>query len=156
MSRQHNQEPPSAPDSVASYTDSAGRHWTVQAEFKTFNMRMGIAAISVKSDTLAHPVTRRLLNELPLEDLFRDDLTAESAALAQFMQNRQSTTAHRGRSHSDDELRLVANIYLAALNAREPVQQTVAAALGISVSTAAKRIMAARRRGFIPSAGGDK
>jgi transposase len=57
--------------------------------------------------------------------------------------------AHRGRPASDDELRTVAAIYVEAKADRAPVQAAVAEAFGISPSTAAKRIMAARRAGLL-------
>lgn len=58
--------------------------------------------------------------------------------------------AHSGRQHSDDELQSVADVYRSAFKKSLPVQQTVAETLGIPLSTATKRIMAARRKGLIP------
>jgi hypothetical protein len=73
------------------------------------------------------------------------------AQAIRMLRNRKGTTAHQGRQHSDKDLQAVGDIYLAAYKARIPVQKAVADALGISVSTAAKRIMAARQQGFITS-----
>ena len=92
-----------------------------------------------------------MLSEIPLDILFRDDLAIESEHLQRMLRNRKGSTAHRGRQHTDDDLLAVAEIYKAAFLARLPVQKAVADALGISVSTATKRIMAARSRGFITS-----
>jgi hypothetical protein len=96
-----------------------------------------------------------MLSEIPLDNLFRDDLAIESEHLQRMLRNRKGTTAHRGRQHTDDDLLAVAEIYKAAFQARQPVQKAVADAFGISVSTATKRIMAARSRGFITSTKGD-
>ena len=92
-----------------------------------------------------------MLSEIPLDKLFRDELAIETEHLNRTLRNRKGTTAHQGRQHSDEDLQAVADIYLAAYKARIPVQKAVADSLGISVSTAAKRIMAARSHGFITS-----
>ncbi len=142
---------PVAQDAVKNYIDSTGVHWIVSAEFKTFNQRPDIASLTISPKDLRSPVTRRLLSELPLDKLFRDELAIGAEHLTRMLRNRKGTTAHQGRQHSDEDLQAVADIYLSAHQARIPVQRAVADALGISVSTAAKRIMAARRHGFITS-----
>ena len=48
-----------------------------------------------------------------------------------------------------DELQTIADIYLDAFENHLPVQQTVAKALNIPLSTACKRIVAARKKGLI-------
>ena len=146
---------PVAPDAVMEYTDSIGRKLLLTAEFKIFNDRLDIAAITIQTTDFSSPITRRMLSEIPLDNLFRDDLAIESEHLQRMLRNRKGTTAHRGRQHTDDDLLAVAEIYKAAFQARQPVQKAVADAFGISVSTATKRIMAARSRGFITSTKGD-
>ena len=143
--------PAATPDVVKEYTDSNGRKLLVTAEFKTFNDRLDIAAITIQTSDLNSPITRRMLTEIPLDKLFREDLAIESEHLKRMLRNRKGTTAHKGRQHTDADLLAVAEIYEAAFKARIPVQKSVADAFGISVSTAAKRIMAARSRGFITS-----
>jgi hypothetical protein len=64
----------------------------------------------------------------------------------------ESWGPHRGRRISDAELERTAGAYLAAWRAGEPVTAAVAEALGLSSSTAGKRIMAARRAGLLPAA----
>ena len=139
------------PDAVMEYTDSIGRKLLLTAEFKVFNGRPDVSAITIKTTDSRSPITRRMLSEIPLDNLFRDDLAIESQHLQRILRNRKGTTAHKGRQHSDDDLLAVAEIYKAAFQARLPVQKAVADAFGISVSTATKRIMAARSRSFIPS-----
>ncbi len=147
---------PSAPDAVMEYTDSIGRKLLLTAEFKLFNDRLDIATITIATSDLRSPITRRMLSEIPLDKLFRDELAVEDENLKRMLSNRKVTTAHQGRQHSDDDLLAVAEIYQAAFQARLPVQKAVADACGISVSTATKRIMAARNRGFLPKNQGDK
>jgi len=56
----------------------------------------------------------------------------------------------QGKKHSDEELHEVARVYMQAHESRLTIQQAVAKHFGISVSTAAKQIMHARSRGFLP------
>jgi hypothetical protein len=147
---------PMAPDAVMEYTDSIGRKLLLKAEFKVFDGRPDIAAVTIQTTDLRSPITRRMLSEIPLDTLFRDDLAIASEHLQRMLRNRKGTTAHQGRQHSDEDLLAVAEIYQAAFQARLPVQRAVADAFGISVSTASKRIMATRRRGFLPINQGDK
>lgn len=63
--------------------------------------------------------------------------------------------AHQGRQHSMYELQTVAAIWLEAKKNGLPVQQTIARAMDVPLSTATKRIMAARKRGLIPNISAD-
>ncbi|MDA2995327.1 MAG: hypothetical protein O3A04_08135 [Actinomycetota bacterium] len=88
---------------------------------------------------------------MPIAEWEREALAGEATHLATLTAD-SASAPHSGRRHSDEELRRVADIYMAALNARQPVQKTVAEALGLSLSTATKRIVAARKKGYIPPA----
>lgn len=55
----------------------------------------------------------------------------------------------QGKKHSEDDLRLVARLYKEAHESRESVQKAVAKFFGVSISTASKRVMEARRRGYL-------
>ena len=137
------------PDASVQFVDDVGHAWEVSAEFKVINGRMDIAIIQVQSRDGNAPISRRMLRDIPLEKLFGKVLAVESAELSRMLRKRQVPISYQGRQHSDEDLQAVADIHKAAYQARIPVQQAVADALGISVSTAAKRIMAARQRGFI-------
>ena len=135
-----------AHDITVKYQDASGSQWSVEVELKTINGRKGISALSISSVDGFTPLTRRILRDLPLDLLFHGHMAVESKQLSS---NNRKKTAHKGRTHTDEELQNVAEIYMTAFRAHLPVQKTVAEMLGVSVSTAAKRIMAARKNGNI-------
>ena len=135
-----------AKDADITFRDANGSQWRVEVEFKAVSGRIGISSLSISSVDGKTALTRRVLRDLSLDQLFRDAMATESKQLSKA---KQKETSHKGRMHTEDELREVAKIYVAAFQAHRPVQKTVADMLGISVSTAAKRIMAARSHGYI-------
>jgi hypothetical protein len=135
-----------AKDAGITFRDANGSQWKVEVEFKVVGGRIGITSLSISSVDGKTALTRRVLRDLSLDQLFRDAMATENKQLS--TRNRKET-GHKGRMHTEDELREVASIYIAAFRAHQPVQKTVADMLGISVSTAAKRIMAARSNGYI-------
>jgi hypothetical protein len=138
-------------DAVESFTDSAGDKWKIGVELKTIKGRPDIGAFSIWSDEMNTPLSRRVLSEIPLKTIFREVIATEMKQLKRQKQKNESKTTHQGRSHSNEELQVVADIYISAYRSRLAVQVAVASTFGISKSTAAKRIMAARNRGLIPS-----
>lgn len=142
-------------DLYASHVDHNGNTWDVMAEVKAVNGRPEIVSVLIQSTSSATPVTQRLLRELPLDKLFRNALAIEAETLSTSHRNRPTSTKHQGRRHTEIELERVATIYEEARLARVPVQKAVAHILGVSVSTAAKRIMEARRRGLLPPVEGE-
>ena len=135
-----------AKDADITFRDANGSQWRVEVEFKAVSGRIGISSLSISSVDGKTALTRRVLRDLSLDQLFRDAMATESKQLSK---RNQKETGHKGRMHTEDELREVADIYMAAFQAHRPVQKTVADMLGISVSTAAKRIMAARSHGYL-------
>ena len=140
-------------DADITFRDANGSQWRVEVEFKAVSGRIGISSLSISSVDGKTALTRRVLRDLSLEKLFRDAMATESKQLSK--RNRK-VTGHKGRTHTEDELREVAEIYMAAFQAHRPVQKTVADMLGVSVSTAAKRIMAARSYGFLSLVEGEE
>jgi len=131
------------------FTDKIGKKWDVTLTTKLINGRQEIVSVKIET-TDSKPVSRKALSSISLEEILRDELKEKSPALSRILKQREKTS-HQGRAHSDDDLQAVADIYMAAHMARVPVQRAVANAQGISVSTASKRIMAARKAGMIKS-----
>ena len=130
------------------FTDKIGKKWNVTIATKLVNNRQDIVSVQIEA-TGSNPISRRALRDIPLEELFGNDLAVMSPASSRILQQRK-TTSRQGRAHSDEDLQTVADIYTAARKARIPVQQAVADAQGVSQSTAAKRIMAAKARNLLP------
>ena len=65
------------------------------------------------------------------------------------MTNIHVVEPHSGREHTDEELKVLAVMYWQLHERGVPVQEGLAKAFNIPVSTMAKRIMAARARGFL-------
>lgn len=65
------------------------------------------------------------------------------------MNNLHIVEPHSGREHTDEELKALATMYWQLHDRGVPVQEGLAKAFNIPLSTMAKRIMAARERGFI-------
>ena len=86
-------------------------------------------------------VTGEGLRAVPLDRLLTNHLVVTSA-------RRAARISHE--SHKDQELVEVATIYTAAFARRRPPVMAVAEALGVSRSTANKRVIAARKAGLLP------
>ena len=141
-------------DSIIEFVDSNGNRWKIGAEFKSVRGRVSIVGMSIWSPKGSTPLTRRVVRDIQIESLFEKQIAVETKNLTRTLRRHKSKSAHQGRAHSEDELKVVAEIYQSAVRAHEPVQATVAKTLGVSVSTAAKRIMIARSRGYIPALNG--
>ena len=153
--RQQLDQTPPPLDFVEDFTDEYGHSWRVGISTKMRNGRDEISAISIWPKKYSKPLTRRLLKEIPLDELFRKLLAEEASHIKRLSKSKVANESHRGQRLTDDELQLVAKVYLAAFRARKPVQEAVASVCGISKSAAGTRIMAARSRGFITSTKGD-
>lgn len=132
-----------------SWTDKDGHGWQIQFSIKKVGERLSLTDLSISPSQDGYALTQSVLRQLPIAEWEREMFVEEAAHLATLSQ-RSESAPHSGRRYSNDELRQVAKIYLTALNARLPVQKTVASALGLSLSTATKRIVAARRYGYLP------
>lgn len=132
------------------WLDRNGREWAIQLTLDVIADESGITELTITPTSGEYHLTQAVLRQLPFAEWERDIFADERTRLDSFTPSRTDT--HQGRRHTDDYLRNVAEIYTAALNARRPVQQTVADRLGLPLSTATKQIVAARRRGFLTPA----
>jgi hypothetical protein len=134
----------------APWTDTSGNRWKVFIEVKSIQGRLAPAALMIEPMDRAIELSHSTLAEIPIRDLLMEVTKRElDAFVAQ--KDRMASGPHEGRAHTDEELRRLADVYDEARRNQLPVQRTVADAFGISVSTASKRIMAARARGFLDS-----
>ena len=138
-------------DAETVFVDTNGNKWNVSAEFKSSNGRTYISAISISPVKGSTPLTRQVLRDIEINKLFKEKIAPEVKHFSRTRRNLQSKSAHQGRAHTDKDLETVAEIYMSAFRAHQPVRQSVADTLGISISTAEKRISASRRKGFIPT-----
>lgn len=136
------------------FVDSNNGQWSISVELKAVNGRIVPIAILIEPQSRGIELKSETLREIGLQNVIQTWAKREHAQLLRSNKNRR-VRPHRGRRHSDDELKTVADIYLAAAKKSLPVQQIVASTMGISISTAGKRIMAARRIGLIPPAKGN-
>jgi len=138
-------------DAEAVFVDTNGNQWTIAAEFKSSSGRPFISAISISPTKVSIPLTRRVLRDIEINKLFKDEISREVKQFSRTRRKLRSKSAHQGRAHTDEDLKIVAEIYMSAFKANQPVRRAVADTLGISVSTAEKRIAAARAAGLIPA-----
>jgi hypothetical protein len=150
--------------------------WEVFVEWRPERGRLEPAGVTVTSRTAK--VTAEAIRRLPLGTMFVDmqrhaeRMFAEVATARVIGPNKHTIdsspdaewrTAYadvakqfgtqRGRRLSHDQLETVAEVYREAYRDRKPVTKAVADATGCSLSTAGKRIMAARKAGLLQGTG---
>ena len=137
-------------DATRTWEDPNGNEWEVAVEFKSANGRVDFAGVVIRPTRSGYPLTRRVLAQVPMLDLFSESMFDEQINFERWRDQRKSESQHRGRALTHDELKLIAEIREIALKANFPVLRAIAMALGISEVTAGTRIKAARERGYIP------
>lgn len=131
--------------------DNSGNPWDITLEISNLDGQLALTGITIRPLHPGYRLTQRTVRQIPITDLERTALATQAAHLATFTPPAESAP-HSGRTLSDSELKLVADIYRTAERARLPVQRTVAETLGIPLATATRRIMVARQKGFLPPA----
>jgi hypothetical protein len=125
----------------------------IQAWWEMVGDRMEPVAIRIVAPE-GRALTAAYIRGLPIGKALRD-MRAMYVAEAEMYDEPGAAErygSHRGVALSETDLRQVAEVYLQAFRVGEPVTAAVADAFQIPKSTAAKRIMSARRRGFLPPA----
>jgi hypothetical protein len=133
-------------DIVAVWDDDDGNHWLVGIDLKAVGGVHGCSAITVSAQTPGCLLSQTVLRQIPLAEIERAAFKTEASAPNQ---ETNGNGPQSGMALTDGDLQAVADAYITARNQRIPVQAFVATQFGVALSTAAKRIAAARRRGFI-------
>jgi hypothetical protein len=166
--RTPNHDRPIGPIAQSSWLDNRGRDWGVEIRWAVFNGRY--EPVSIEFYPRRHntsPVTHEVIKRCPLGSILRHarrqhaELALAAADWPEFKGRAAEQAeeairfgARRGVALTPEDLRHIADIYRTAFDERQPVTAAVAAAFGISQSTAGKRIMAARRAGLLDGIGG--
>ena len=143
-------------------TDRSGRPWLVTSKWAVLDGRMEPTSVTVEATkNSAAPVSAEATKQLSLGTILKEhrhlmvhhsrDAAANRKENAQeeaaFERQAAQFGAHQVLARTPEALDVVADVYRDAYERGEPVQQAVADAFGISRSTAANRIMLARRAG---------
>lgn len=131
------------------WTDSQGNEWRVYVNLKRIDGRIVPSKFQLVSFGNKAELSHQTLIEVPLREITQEFIERETELLDKKFKA-VDLAPHHGRAHTEQELKAVADIYLKAWELRIPVQRAVAEALDIPVSTAVKRIIAARKQGLIP------
>lgn len=139
------------PWDIANYpwTDSQGNQWRVYIQLKRIKGRIVPTNFQLLSANRNSELSHQTLIEVPIREIAQWFIERETEFFDQKFK-KLDLDPHHGRAHTEQELKVVADIYIKAWESRLPVQRTVAETLGISTSTAVKRIIAARKLGLIP------
>lgn len=143
------------------WTDRANREWNITLEWSQEQGAPRPVGMTVSLATLPASMTSALLRELPIGELAQIDLNNNSArqprAVRATKAQPKTVGPQRGTPLDRATLETVARLYREALQNGKPPAETIANALSISPSTAAKRIMAARKMNILgPAAPGRK
>jgi hypothetical protein len=139
--------------------------WKIKGKWHMVRKTPEVFEVTISSASAESPITTTALRAIPLSRIFDEQrATLKSQQVDRIMvavesiQPRTRSTSASGRTAQgsrqgvalDDELlkRTAAEYHIAQISGL-PVQQHIAAFFNVSRSTAAKRIMAARAKGFI-------
>jgi len=137
--------------------DSKGNGWNIEISTSPIHGRNEPVRLTIKPLDQNTRLLQSTLREIPFSQFLQDwdkypgNPRQRSHGITGAMTSSVlETKSKRGsRRLTMDELQTIADIYLDAFENHLPVQQTVAEALSIPLSTACKRIVAARKKGLI-------
>jgi len=135
---------PRSHDLVVEWVDKDDQRWLISIDMKVIGGVRGCSAIGITAASDGYLLNQSVLRQIPLADIERAAFNVEAPLKPSERRGPRSGTAR-----TDADLREVADVYINARNRRQPVQAAVADHFEIALSTAAKRIAAARRHGLI-------
>jgi hypothetical protein len=139
---------------VKGWSDSKGREWNIAITTATINGRKEPVGMHIYSNESVR-LTQSTIREMPFLEFLKDqeDFAHETAqrrtGITGAMSVIEPKRSRGSRRLQEHELQEVADIYMDAYKKHLPVQATVASTLRIPISTACKRIAAARKRGLL-------
>ena len=139
---------------VKGWSDSKGREWNIMITTTTINGRKEPIGMHIYSNESVR-LTQSTIREMPFLEFLKDqenfphNTAQRRTGITGAMSVIEPKRSRGSRRLQEHELQEVADIYVAAYRNFLPVQETVARTLGIPVSTACKRIAAARKRGLL-------
>ena len=142
---------------IPNWMDSKGNGWNIEISTSPIHGRNEPVRLTIKPLDQNTRLLQSTLREIPFSQFLQDwdkypaNLSKRPYRISGAMNSSVlETKSKRGsRRLTMDELQTIADIYLDAFENHLPVQQTVAEALNIPLSTACKRIVAARKKGLI-------
>ena len=142
---------------IPNWMDSKGNGWNIEISTSPIHGRNEPVRLTIKPLDQNTRLLQSTLREIPFSQFLQDwdkypaNLSKRPYRISGAMNpSVLETKSKRGsRRLTMDELQTIADIYLDAFENHLPVQQTVAEALNIPLSTACKRIVAARKKGLI-------
>jgi hypothetical protein len=156
---------PEGPSDHFHWTDDAGITWGVHFWWALIDGRYEPVEVRIIGTGRQRPVTAETLRRIPLGGLVREMRKRHVESVTRSARETRSRKAkeryrdaavrfggHRGVALTADDLHEVARVYSDARLRGDPVTRAVADRFHISTSTAAKRIMRARRAGFLNGA----
>ncbi len=131
-------------------------------EWKTITGRAEVVMVQIMSPGFRTPLTAADLRSIPfsiIENQERSRKSEESMKLnikRNFSSLVATRGAHSGKPLTHDDLQLVADLYREAHQSGYAIHRYVAERLGVSESTAGKRVVTARRAGLLGAARGTR
>ncbi len=151
------------PDAVLTRWSAKGEpEVEVVLEWKPIKGRDEVVMILILSPGFRTPLTAADLRSIPfsiIENQERSRISEKSTKsnIERDLLSPEATRgAHSGKPLTDNDLQLVADLYREAHRTGCAIHRYVAEHLGVSESTAGKRVVAARREGFLGAALGTR
>ena len=140
----------SGSDAYAVWTDSKGKVWSVEFEWKIFGNAAQVSGISISAVNHKAPVTARLLRQFPMGQVEEQVRAFNGERHRGIKKDAFRVADPEQPSVSVAEIRKVADFYLQAKKDGVSPHQKIIMELNISYPTASRRIRLARDMGLIP------